>query len=51
MGPLNEVRGGSAWGAGTLAGVDGSRQPTPLELQIAEIQGKTFYQTLKKAGF
>jgi len=39
---------GSPWGAGTFAGADGSRQPTPLELQIAEIQGKGFYEHLTK---
>lgn len=45
---LNEVHGGSPWGAGTFAAGDGSRQPTPLELEIAEIQGKTFYETVSK---
>jgi NAD(P)H dehydrogenase (quinone) len=39
---LNEVHGGSPWGAGTIAGPDGSRQPTQLELEIAKIQGKEF---------
>lgn len=45
---LNEVHGGSAWGAGTFAGADGSRQPTPLELKIAEIQGREFANIAKK---
>ncbi|KIP02152.1 hypothetical protein PHLGIDRAFT_309021 [Phlebiopsis gigantea 11061_1 CR5-6] len=45
---MTEVHGGSAWGAGTFAGPDGSRQPTPLELEIASIQGKMFQQTLAK---
>ena len=36
---LSEVHGSSPWGAGTFAGTDGSRQPTALELEIAEIQG------------
>jgi len=40
---LTEVHGGSPWGAGTFASADGSRQPTPLELDIAKIQGETFY--------
>ena len=40
---------GSPWGAGTFAGADGSRQPSPLELEIAEIQGKNFYETVAKA--
>ncbi|RHZ48118.1 putative NADH-quinone oxidoreductase Pst2 [Aspergillus thermomutatus] len=37
---LEEIHGGSAWGAGTFAGADGSRQPTELELSIAEAQVK-----------
>ncbi|KAJ4979254.1 hypothetical protein NE237_010034 [Protea cynaroides] len=37
---MNEVKGGSSYGAGTYAG-DGSRQPTELELQQA------FYQDMK----
>ncbi|KAG8766906.1 Minor allergen Alt a 7 [Ceratobasidium sp. 428] len=48
---LNEVRGGSPWGAGTFAGADGSRQPSALELEIATIQGKTFYETVSKVSF
>ncbi|KAJ7260177.1 flavoprotein-like protein [Mycena rebaudengoi] len=40
---LAEVHGGSPWGAGTFAAPDGSRQPTPLELEIAQIQGKAFW--------
>lgn len=35
---MNEVRGGSAYGAGTLAGADGSRQPSKLELDFAQHQ-------------
>ena len=45
---LEEVHGSSPWGAGTFAGPDGSRQPTKLELEIAHIQGKSFYQTASK---
>lgn len=30
---------------GTFAGIDGSRQPTNLELTLAEHQGSTFTQT------
>lgn len=48
---LSEVRGGSAWGAGTFAGGDGSRQPSPKELELAEAQGKVFYQTVAKVNF
>ncbi|KKA26797.1 hypothetical protein TD95_003146 [Thielaviopsis punctulata] len=36
---LTEVHGGSPWGAGTFASSDGSRQPSDLELEVAEIQG------------
>jgi NAD(P)H dehydrogenase (quinone) len=46
---LSEVHGGSPWGAGTFAGSDGSRQPSALELEVAQIQGKTFYETVKRA--
>jgi len=46
---VTEVHGGSPWGAGTLASADGSRQPTPLEYEIAEAQGKAFYQHVAKA--
>ncbi|SCU78808.1 LAMI_0A06062g1_1 [Lachancea mirantina] len=44
---IEEVHGGSPWGAGTLAGGDGSRTPSELELRIAEKQGLYFYQTVK----
>ena len=36
---LSEVRGGSPYGAATLAGGDGSRQPTATELKLAGDQG------------
>ena len=39
---------GSPWGAGTYASADGSRQPSALELEIAEIQGRTFYEHVAK---
>ncbi|CAF1089659.1 unnamed protein product [Didymodactylos carnosus] len=42
-----EIRGGSAYGAGTLAGA-GDRQPTSLELDIAESQGHEFADVVKK---
>ncbi|KAK2733943.1 Minor allergen Alt a 7, partial [Myotisia sp. PD_48] len=45
---LEEVRGGSPWGAGTFAGADGSRQPTQLELELAEYQGKSFWEKVSK---
>lgn len=48
---LSEVHGGSPWGAGTFAGADGSRQPSALELEIAGIQGETFYKTVSRFSF
>jgi NAD(P)H dehydrogenase (quinone) len=37
---LSEVKGGSPYGAATIAGADGSRQPTEKELAMARFQGK-----------
>jgi NAD(P)H dehydrogenase (quinone) len=37
---MNEITGGSPYGAGTLAGSDGSRQPSENELAIARFQGR-----------
>ena len=48
MSDLTEIHGGSPWGAGTFSAGDGSRQPTAKELEIAEIQGETFAQTVLK---
>ena len=42
---------GSPWGAGTFSAADGSRQPTPLELEIAQIHGKMFWETVSKVKF
>lgn len=39
MTDLSEVRGGSPYGASTIAGPDGSRQPSEAELKIARFQG------------
>lgn len=47
---MTEIHGGSPWGAGTFAGGDGSRQPSAKELEIAEIQGETFANTVKRAS-
>lgn len=46
---VSEVRGGSPWGAGTFAGADGSRQPSAKELELAEVQGRTFAQTVARS--
>uniref|UniRef100_K3W925 Flavodoxin-like domain-containing protein n=1 Tax=Globisporangium ultimum (strain ATCC 200006 / CBS 805.95 / DAOM BR144) TaxID=431595 RepID=K3W925_GLOUD len=45
---LDEIHGGSPWGAGTIAGADGSRQPSDLELEIARVQGESFAEITKK---
>lgn len=45
---MDEIHGGSPWGAGTFAGGDGSRQPSELELGIAKVQGESFAQVAKK---
>ncbi|KAL4390538.1 hypothetical protein AHAS_Ahas03G0155100 [Arachis hypogaea] len=45
---MNEVKGGSPYGAGTYAGGDGSRQPTKLELEQAFHQGKYIATITKK---
>ncbi|MGC3024738.1 NAD(P)H:quinone oxidoreductase [Burkholderia sp. DN3021] len=37
---MNEITGGTPYGATTLAGADGSRQPSANELEIARYQGK-----------
>ncbi|KAG9447396.1 hypothetical protein H6P81_013524 [Aristolochia fimbriata] len=44
---INEVKGGSCYGAGTYAG-DGSRKPTELELQQAFFQGHYLAGITKK---
>ncbi|KUF96829.1 Coatomer subunit epsilon-1 [Phytophthora nicotianae] len=45
---LEEIHGGSPWGAGTIAGGDGSRQPSQLELDVAKVQGESFAGVAKK---
>lgn len=45
---LDEISGGSPYGASTLTGADGSRQPTPNELAIARFQGEHVAQLAKK---
>jgi hypothetical protein len=34
-----------------LQGADGSRQPSELELQIAETQGRSFWEHLSRVNF
>lgn len=40
MTDLSAVKGGSPYGAGTIAGADGSRQPSETELELARFQGE-----------
>jgi hypothetical protein len=35
----------------SFQGADGSRQPTALEIQLAETQGKCFYEAVAKVNF
>lgn len=44
---LDEVRGGSPYGAGVFAG-DGSREATDVELALAEHQGKYMAAVVKR---
>jgi NAD(P)H dehydrogenase (quinone) len=37
---LDELTGGSPYGASTIAGADGSRQPSANELELARFQGR-----------
>lgn len=41
----SSVHGGSAYGAGCIAGADGSRKPSEAELSVAKAQGAYFAKT------
>jgi NAD(P)H dehydrogenase (quinone) len=45
---LDEVTGGAPYGATTITGGDGRRQPSANELAAARYQGRTIAQTAKK---
>ncbi|ABA58871.1 NAD(P)H:quinone oxidoreductase [Nitrosococcus oceani] len=45
---MNEITGGSPYGASTLADADGSRQPSENELTIARFQGEHVAKFTKK---
>ena len=45
---INEVTGGSPYGASTLAGPDGSRLPSANELALARAQGKRVAEITKR---
>lgn len=48
IGTMSEITGGSPYGASTLAGSDGSRQPSENELKIALFQGSHVAEVAKK---
>ena len=45
---VSEVKGGSPYGAGTIAGADGSRQPSAKEMAQARFQGRHVAGIVKK---
>jgi NAD(P)H dehydrogenase (quinone) len=45
---ISELKGGSPWGAGTIAGADGSRQPSAKELAQARFQGQHVAKLARK---
>lgn len=45
---LDEVHGGSPWGAGLFAGPTGERQASELEIKIATIQGAEFFKVVSQ---
>jgi NAD(P)H dehydrogenase (quinone) len=47
MTDMNEIKGGSPYGAGTIAGPTGERQVSKIELDIATHQGEFFAKFLR----
>ncbi len=45
---ISEVRGGSPYGASTIAAPDGSRQPSDKELALARYQGRSVAEIARK---
>jgi NAD(P)H dehydrogenase (quinone) len=45
---LTQLHGGSPWGAATIAGSDGSRQPLAQELTMARFQGQHLAEITRK---
>lgn len=45
---MNEITGGTPYGASTLAGADGSRSPSANELEIARFQGRHVAEITRK---
>jgi len=48
LGNTSEVHGGSFYGAGSIAGADGSRSPSAVELDMAKHQGAHVARIAKK---
>ncbi|KAB7739487.1 NAD(P)H:quinone oxidoreductase [Parvibaculum sedimenti] len=48
LGNISEVHGGSFYGAGSIAGPDGSRNPSAVELDMAKHQGAHVARIAKK---
>jgi len=46
MTTMDEIKGGAPWGAGTLAGGDGSRQPSALEIAQVGAHAKHFTEVV-----
>jgi len=47
---LDEITGGSPYGASTITGSDGSRQPSANELEGARYQGRHIAQIAAKVA-
>jgi NAD(P)H dehydrogenase (quinone) len=47
---ISEVKGGSPYGAATIAGPDGSRQPSAKEIAMARYQGRHVASFAAKLG-
>jgi NAD(P)H dehydrogenase (quinone) len=45
---ISEIKGGSPWGAATIAGADGSRKPSAKELEQARFQGQHVAKIAKR---
>lgn len=45
---MDEITGGSPYGASTLAGADGKRQPSENELELARFQGRHVAEIAKR---
>jgi NAD(P)H dehydrogenase (quinone) len=45
---IDEVKGGSPYGASTIAGGSGERMPSEVELEAARFQGKHVAEIAKK---